>query len=60
MIWRRRHPRRPRRPRKFFASFSLGSRGTSGSLPVHRQRKRRVDLHVVDTAAHQLVEGFGA
>ena len=34
-------------------------RGSAGAA-VHRQQKRRVDLHVVDTAADQLVEGFGA
>ena len=33
--------------------------GSAGAA-VHRQQKRRVDLHVVDTAADQLVEGFGA
>ena len=34
-------------------------RGSAGAA-VHRQQKRRVDLHVVDTAADQLVKGFGA
>ena len=34
-------------------------RGSAGAA-VRRQQKRRVDLHVVDTAADQLVEGFGA
>jgi hypothetical protein len=33
--------------------------GSAGAA-VRRQQKRRVDLHVVDAAANQLVEGFGA